>query len=165
MPDFAKVISPTKLVAFYHTHVPTGAQLLPTFPVLDFDWSDSNLATLTKKENTFLKTLNTVATTNRYSYSCGDPTKVYTKAFASNNVSTLIDINVFQNTLLQQYPDGIPVGESPTKENGGDGTVPASSAVADALSFSYLAANKGSHYQLMYAFRNEIGSFLSEVCP
>ena len=64
------------------------------------------------------------------------------------------------------YPDGIPAGESPTTEYGGDGTVPLNSALASgSLTISTFNSNKGSHYQLMGAFSNEIEAFLGEACP
>ena len=169
LPDYSKVISPEELVLFYDEHVPTGAQLLPTFPFLDV-YQSSSLAPLETNSNTFLEALNNNlnpdANTNRYSSSCGDPTKVYTKAFASYDESTLTEINVIPNNVSAAiYPNGIPVVESPTTENSGDGTVPVNSAVASDLLVSRLAASKGSHFQLMYAFRDEIASFLGEACP
>ena len=169
--DYSRVISPSELATFYEENVRTGKQLLPTFPFLDT--GGGNLLPISVKENSFLNDLNTNGPkfaangTDIYARDCQDPAKVYSKAFISDNIATLTKININPFSGDGIYSDGVPRGESPPTDYGGDGTVSVKSAMFTSYNLPILRqlASRNEHYKLMATFKDEIKTFLDEVCP
>jgi pimeloyl-ACP methyl ester carboxylesterase len=164
--DYSKVLSREELFDFYALRVPTGRQLEATTKTIKY-LGDFTPRELTKRPNTFLTELNSMAERNRLSSvseACADDDRIGTKLFATNIEDTLSEILVRPPTESHKlYPDGFPMLFQHDKL--GDGTVLFFSALTiPGVDTDSLRGDFGKHLSLVGKFRTQIRDFLTDRC-
>lgn len=152
--------------------VPTVEELLPTYPVLQYQDSDSGLHKLSYHKNVFLNALNNDSCPS----SCGglsynSPSsrfgtgKVEAKMFYNSRVETPHEIVVDPTDRTTSYPDGRWINTI-RNDNSGDGTVYNDSATyfvdigidTDPVN---LSSDSIKHSKLPYAFISQVGEYIT----
>jgi pimeloyl-ACP methyl ester carboxylesterase len=133
----------------YKDHIPSAAQLLPTYGFLDSDRS------LDCVKNQFLIDLNSDSDINRMGNVEG---KVITKLFAGNGTNTTLNGITAGPKICSAplYKDGVPLNLLLTSEGDGDGTVLLSSA---SLGIGQeISSRDASHAKLVKAYSDPFSS-------